>query len=574
MTEKHSFRSEGLGLTAFFFREKPWQLTAVILLQFTSGVLENIGLMALLPFAQFALNQSDADSLPSRLIKEAFAIIELPMTLPIMLIFILLVMLMKIGLSTISQVYNFRLALDIVTSQRQQLMQRLVNAAWSHHLEIKPGRIVNLVGNEAERVRPALASSIAIITETLQGLLYIASSLIVSWPLTALAIGLGILKFLLLYPLQRVARRGGQEQSRSLTALSGQIVDILHSMKPIKAMAREDGTRQYLSGEIRRHAAAQRLNYMSQTALKNLDELYEVVVLIFLAYLAVGFLDSSLPELAVIGILLTRTLGKVGGLQRSFANIAAYEASMRHIRDTLEELRANDETHHGGLPPTFETGIELRDIHLSYAGKEVLRNVNIKIPARRMTAIVGPSGSGKTSILDILLGLIPVDSGHVLIDGKSLKDVDLNAWRSQIGYVPQELLLMHDTIRSNLVFGLPNCRDEDVRAALVSAEADGFVDQLPDGIDTIVGQRGLKLSGGQRQRLAIARALLHKPKLLILDEATTALDTRTEAEICQMLQRLSRSVTIVAISHQPAIAAVADTVISLQQVNAFQATAI
>jgi ATP-binding cassette subfamily C protein len=190
----------------------------------------------------------------------------------------------------------------------------------------------------------------------------------------------------------------------------------------------------------------------------------------------------------------------------------------------------------------------------------VLKDVSLEIPAGRITTLIGESGSGKTTIADLLLGLFVVDSGQITLDGVALKDVDLKRWRGMVGYVPQEVLLFNSTIFDNIVLGDPAISEADVKRALEEAGALAFVNALPDGIHAPVGESGAMLSGGQRQRIALARALVHRPALLILDEATSALDPETEAEICQTVQRQAGKLTVLAITHQPAWVTIADRV--------------
>src|SRR5262249_39122341 len=174
--------------------------------------------------------------------------------------------------------------------------------------------------------------------------------------------------------------------------------------------------------------------------------------------------------------------------------------------------------------------------------------------------ITGPSGSGKTTIADLIVGLIAPQDGMLLLDDVPLSRVDLARWRAMLGYVPQEALLIHDTVAANVTLGDPKVTAADVDRALRTAGARDFVATLPHGIDTIVGERGLRLSGGQRQRIALARALVRQPSLLILDEATTALDPQTEADICETLRGLRGSLSILAICHQGRLIEVADRV--------------
>ena len=174
----------------------------------------------------------------------------------------------------------------------------------------------------------------------------------------------------------------------------------------------------------------------------------------------------------------------------------------------------------------------------------------LTIPAGGITAIVGASGAGKTTVVDLIAALLRPQEGEIWIDDLPLQRVDWRAWRRMIGYVPQDTVLLHDTVRNNVTLGDPELTEADAEAALRAAGIWDLVSGLPEGLDTVVGERGGKLSGGQRQRVAIARALAHKPRLLILDEATSALDPETEAAICRTLEALRGELTIIAISHQ------------------------
>ena len=202
--------------------------------------------------------------------------------------------------------------------------------------------------------------------------------------------------------------------------------------------------------------------------------------------------------------------------------------------------------------------MRLEGVSFAYAERCILDRVSLAVPRGSLTAIIGPSGAGKTTIVDLIIRLLAPQSGRVLIDDTDLARVDVRAWRSLIGYVPQETLLLHASVRLNVTLGEARFSDEDVVQALRAAGAWAFVAALPEGMDTVVGERGTRLSGGQRQRITIARALVHKPQLLILDEATSALDPASEAAICATLQQLRASLTILAISHQTAILEAAD----------------
>jgi ATP-binding cassette subfamily C protein len=206
----------------------------------------------------------------------------------------------------------------------------------------------------------------------------------------------------------------------------------------------------------------------------------------------------------------------------------------------------------------LKQAIRLEQVTFKYSDINVLRDASLIFPAGEITAIVGASGAGKTTIVDLVIGLLRPQDGEVWVGDLPLENIDLNQWRRMIGYVPQETVLLQDSISMNVTLGDPTIKEREVEEALQKAGIWEFVKTMPKGMHSSVGQRGLMLSGGQRQRIAIARALVRKPKLLILDEATTALDPENEAAICQTLRNLRGEITILAISHQPAVLEVAD----------------
>ncbi|MFW6340294.1 MAG: ATP-binding cassette domain-containing protein, partial [Wenzhouxiangella sp.] len=186
------------------------------------------------------------------------------------------------------------------------------------------------------------------------------------------------------------------------------------------------------------------------------------------------------------------------------------------------------------------------------------------LPAGLLTVLTGPSGSGKTTLIDLVAGLLHPDAGRILIDGVDLQEIDHRRWRRLIGYVPQDPLLINDTVIRNLTLGDPALGPDDAERALKMADAWDFIRTLPEGMDTVLGERGGRLSGGQRQRLAIARALIHRPALLILDEATSNLDQASEGAVISTINQLKGQLTMLAVSHDDALVAAADCAVRLQ----------
>ena len=229
-----------------------------------------------------------------------------------------------------------------------------------------------------------------------------------------------------------------------------------------------------------------------------------------------------------------------------------------------KEAKQEREMALGNRAPTLKQAIQFDDVSFGYGETTILRNISMTISAKSFTAFVGPSGAGKTSVVDLITGLLRPQRGDIWIDKIPMSQIDLKSWRRMIGYVPQETFLLHDTVFVNVCLGDQEINEEDAKSALKAAGAWDFVNAMPQGMHSTVGERGGKLSGGQRQRIAIARALVHKPKLLILDEATSALDSESEIAIGRTLKKLRKQLTIIAISHKPALVKAADQAYRLQ----------
>jgi ATP-binding cassette subfamily C protein len=283
--------------------------------------------------------------------------------------------------------------------------------------------------------------------------------------------------------------------------------------------------------------------------------------------IAYRFTDVSFSTLLVMGALLFRTVITTNKAQQNYQMAAIAESAYWTLQDTISEATGERETNTGIKAPTLLRACVFDRVSFGYGDKPILRDVSFEITAGAITAITGASGAGKTTIADLILGLMSPAAGTIRLDDVPLGDVDLIQWREMVGYVPQDVILFHDTVMANVTLGDTAYSALDVEAALKSVDALGFVKQLPQGLQTVVGERGSLLSGGQRQRIALARALIHQPSLVILDEATSALDPGTETAICQSLKTLSSTtgLTILAISHQPAWVEAADRVYQLDR---------
>jgi ATP-binding cassette subfamily C protein len=386
----------------------------------------------------------------------------------------------------------------------------------------------------------------------------------VMWQAALFSFLMGLLIYLVLGRLVKMARGAGKRQTKFTRLMVGRLTDTLLSVKPLKSMGREGLVDTVLVSETKNINRALRREVVSAEILAAAQEVLFTLVLVVGIYISLVKWELPITTVMVLGFLLFRVLKKTGRVQRSYQKMVIGESAYWSIQEVIKKAELAREHSGGERAPTLEQGIELRDVCFSYQDKKILEQMNFTIPAGSFTAIIGPSGSGKTTILDLTIGLLQPDSGALLVDAVPLREIDMHGWRRTIGYVPQETVLLHDSVFSNVALGDPGVNEADVIVALQQAGAWTFVEQLAEGIHSFVGERGGKLSGGQRQRIMIARALVHHPRLLILDEATTALDPQSEAAICETLRKLRGEQTILAISHQPALLDAADRAYRLQ----------
>lgn len=281
--------------------------------------------------------------------------------------------------------------------------------------------------------------------------------------------------------------------------------------------------------------------------------------------LAPQSLEGNLPLLAGFAMAAVRMLPSFTQLNAARLDFLTNLPDLEALDEAL--TRTPRRAAPGRLPfQGLKKGIRFENIHFSYPGRpEVLRGVDLEVARHTSLALVGESGSGKTSILNLLLGLYKPDQGRVLIDGTDLAELDPDQWLARLAVVTQDGFIFHGTVADNIAFGREGFSREDIRGACAVAQALEFVEQLPQGFDTAVGERGLKLSGGQQQRLAIARAVLAQPELLIFDEATSALDSRSEAAVHAAIRSASKGRTVVQVSHRLSTVADSDVVAVLHE---------
>lgn len=546
--------------------EYPREFWLVLFGLFMSSLAEGLGIAAILPTLRIISGKTITENpeFLDTIFLNALASLHIPPTQVGFLVFVMSAFALKALILYFTMRTVCRAVATINAGFRQKIIDATLRASWSYFASLKPGSAANAVAMEGNSAANAYWTFSNIVSQCLSILIYLTISAMLSPGVTlaSVVIGAG-----LIFVLRKIIRRTKEASASAAAAyndLSSTIVDGLTGFKPIRVMAQEGNLQQILLRASAQLKDAQSRIAFSKEALSIFQELFIVIfslaVIIALATLA----NMAFEQIVVLCLLFQRTLGQVGRIQSFHNRLAISEGFRVSLEKKIDEALAKEEKKARGSAASFNEGIMLDSVSFSHGDQQVLHDVSANIPFGTLTAITGPSGAGKTTLIDLITRLQVPSSGQIFIDGTPLEAVNTESWREMIGYVQQDHFLFHDSIFNNVVLSNEGLTEKHVEDALRLAGAWSFVSELPSGMHSIVGAGGGSLSGGQRQRIAIARALARKPRLLVLDEPTTALDPMAEAEICGTLRSLAGRMTILVVSHQDAIRRIADRVFELR----------
>ncbi len=565
-----------MHLLKTFARAYPLQSAIMLAALLVAAVVEGLSLTALLPLLNRVLAkpgdsgddaaalEADSESGVGDTVLRTIEAVGLSPSVELLLLVIVVGSIFKGGLILLAKKKVGYIVAHVATDLRLSMLRAILASRWEYFLHQPLGQLTNSMSIEAVRAANAYLYGATLISQLIQALVYVIIATLVMWQAALFSFLMGLLIYLALGRLVNMSRKAGRRQTLYTKLMIARLTDTLLSVKPLKSMGRESLVDTVLVSETKNINRALRREVVSSELLSAAQEILFALVLVVGIYVTLVKWELPIATVMVLGFLLSRILKRTGQVQRSYQKTAVSESAYWSIQKTINNAERAREDLGGERTPTLEQCIELRDVNFAYEDKKILEQINLSIPAGSFTALIGPSGSGKTTSLDLIIGLLQPNSGTLLVDGVPLMELDLHRWRRIIGYVPQETVLLHDSVFNNVSLGDPGISEADVISALQEAGAWVFVEKLAEGIHDFVGERGGKLSGGQRQRIMIARALVHRPQLLILDEATSALDPKSEVAICQTLRTLRGAHTILAISHQPAMLDAADRAYRLQ----------
>ncbi|OGF15272.1 MAG: hypothetical protein A2W00_06705 [Candidatus Eisenbacteria bacterium RBG_16_71_46] len=454
---------------------------------------------------------------------------------------------------------------------RSQLYAHLHRLSLSFHHGRRSGALISRVTNDVEYLRASLAAGISNLVKdslTLAGCLFWV--FFVSWKLALLSLIVLPPAALSLVIIGRKMRKRSSQAQERMGELTGILQETLAGARVVKAFGMEGfEQRRFDRANQGFYKAFVHLRRVSAAA-RPLSEYTIVLVAIGMLYLGGReiFVNRTLePQqfMLFVGALLT-TISPIKSLSEVNANVQQGVAAARRVFATLDTAPEIVDRPGAQVLPPLRDAVRYESVGFAYdAARPVLHDVSLEIRRGQVVALVGSSGSGKSTAMDLLARFYDPTAGRITLDGVDLRDATVSSLRAQLGIVTQETILFHDTVRNNIAYGLADAGDEAVRRAAQAAHAHAFVARMPQGYDTVIGDRGVKLSGGERQRLAIARALLKNPPILLLDEATSSLDSENERLVQEALERLMRDRTVLVIAHRLSTVQHADRIVVLDR---------
>jgi len=486
-------------------------------------------------------------------VSSAFEALSVSPTLPAVLVAFVLFSGLLALITRWQTVSNFRLQQDFVHTLRRRLYRAVANSDWPTFSRSRPSDFTHALTNELNRVGGATEALLGLVTQVVLVSVYVLLALRLSPEMSVLVFVCGAGLLLALRGKTRAARWTGEEISLATNGLYAASIEHLGGMKTTKSYGDEERSADLfadLSGRVSRmHLGAIR-NYAETSFWFQVGS---VLILSFLLYVSFEILALQTAGMLLLLFLFTRIVPLFSGVQQSYQHFLNALPAFSRVAELQERCEAAAEPAAGRLEEVeLEAGVRFEDVSFAYAAgaSPAVSGLGLELRAGQTTAIVGPSGAGKSTVADLVMGLVLPSSGRITVGGRSLDAGRIRPWRSRIGYVAQDTFLFNDTIRANLLWACPGATEPEMEEALRASAAAELVASLPDGLETVLGDRGVRLSGGERQRLALARALLRKPELLILDEATSALDSESERRIQSAIEGLHGQMTILIITHR------------------------
>ena len=547
---------------------KPFQIVFVYARKYTTALIVTVISMLLLVGVQLLIPWI-IKILIADIIEQAAAQASLNLITQLTLV-VLIVYVARAGLQFLRSYMAHVAGWGVVADVRKHIYEHLQRLSLRFYEDTQTGQLMSRVVNDSDLFEQLIAHAVPDVVVNVLTLVGVSAVLFsLNWQLTLLSLVPIPLVVVSLQVYARYVRPAFRERQKELGDLNATLNDNLSGIREIKAFTREDDELRRIGVKIDRYRRsllrALRLMATFQPFVEFTSSLGSIVVIYFGGQLA--FKQTlSVADLVAFFLYLEMFYQPVRNLSGAWENIQSALAGADRVADLLEEEpEIPDAADALTLTGRVEGTISFRDVSFHYnEGDMVLEGITLDIPAQHVVALVGPTGVGKSTLVSLIPRFYDVCSGAITLDGHDIRSLTLESLRRQISIVLQDVFLFHGTVRESILFGQPGASEEEIVAAAKIANAHAFISDLPDSYDTLIGERGVKLSGGQKQRLSIARAVLKDAPILILDEATSSVDTETEFLIQQALERLMRGRTTIIIAHRLSTIRNANTIVVLE----------
>ena len=529
-------------------------------------LLEGINVGLLVPLLEtMGASNNDQGHWVSRAFAELFSASGIPFNLGSILAALAVLVLIIAGLKYLRLVLVEKTTTDFTAWLRSRCMDRLLHADLEYFHREKLGTLTDTLTTQANRAGSIVSSVSEMIA--LLGLMiaYLIAAFLVTPLLAILAFGTAlVLSFAMQYQIRR-ARVIGTTLVERQNVFQTSGIESLSGIQVIKSFALQNMRWSDFTDKANAVGESEYLVGRNRSQLTVLQEIVLFALIGALVFIGVSVLNLGIAVIVALLFILYRLMPRLGMFNTRRQQLVVMMASMRNVEEMIEQTSAPKITNGPSSFEKISDRIEFKNVKFSYENsREIIKDTTFTVKKGEVTAIAGASGEGKTTILNLILRFYDTTDGRILVDGVDLREFDLSSWRSSIGVVSQDIFLFNDSVAYNIGLDRPESTLDEIKKAAAQVYAHDFIEQLPDGYDTEIGDRGWNLSGGQRQRLALARAVLTKPQILILDEATSSLDSESEQLIQRYLTDIRGTCTMLVVAHRLATIQNADKIIVLQ----------
>lgn len=542
-------------------------MVVIIFLMLIGGILESLSISVVIPVISVLLDPMSVETNALlRWIYEGLHLNSVTQFTVIMMVALILAFVLKNLFLFIQNVVQMRFVYTNQFATSRRMMINFMNRPYEYYLNADTAVIQRSITSDVNNMYALILNILQLTSEAVVFACLVAVLLVVDAKMILMIAALLIVVLVIIKViLKPIMVKAGQENQDFYSGLFKWIEQSVMGIKEIKIANKEQYfIREYANCGFGYVSAVQRYNLYNATPRLLIETvcIAGLVLYLLVVMLQGATVTDMMPQLTTFGMAAMRLIPSANRINNHLTNISFFEPFFMGVSDNLQdEINDKDMVYDVAayehkaevrkLP--VEKKIELRDITYKYPNTEkyIFNHADMEIPVGSAVGIVGSSGSGKTTIVDVMLGLLRLQSGNIMADGVNIND-NYPGWLKNIGYIPQTIFMIDSTIRRNVAFGIADEDIDDNRVweVLKEAQLDEFVRSLPEGLDTSIGERGIRISGGQRQRIGIARALFEDPEVLVLDEATSALDNDTEAAIMESINRLHGKKTLVIIAHR------------------------